>query len=101
MRSATCSTERFSETLIRSPREHRLGPLGQPRLLGQRHQQLERLVGDPVLGVVQEQPRALGRQPLAAGGVGGEQLAQMHPLELAVVLPSAFQAGRSRSGGPA
>ena len=76
-RSATCSTARSSVTLMRSPREHRVDPLAQPALLGQRDQQPQRLVGDPVLRVVEVQAGGLGGQPLAALGVVGEQLAQV------------------------
>ena len=45
----------------------------QARFLGQLQQQAERLVGDAVLGVIEEEPRGLGRQPLAAAGIVGEQ----------------------------
>ena len=60
-------------------------------LVGELREQPQRLVGDPVLRVVEEEAGALGDQPLAAAGVLGEQLAQV-PL------------GRSRRGasrGPA
>ena len=47
---------------------------------------LERLVGDPVLRVVEEEAGALGGQPLAAVGVLGEQIAQVPLADLGVVL---------------
>ena len=41
--------------------EHRVDPLPQPRLLGQRDKQPERLVRDPVLRVVEVETRRLER----------------------------------------
>ena len=58
--------------------EHRVAALGEPALLGQRDEQRERLVGDPVLRVVEVEARGLGGQPLAALRIGGEQVAQVH-----------------------
>ena len=51
----------------------------QARLLGQLQQQLQRLVGDAVLGVVEIEPDGLDRQALAALGIVGEELAEMQP----------------------
>jgi hypothetical protein len=65
--------------------EHGVPALGHSRLLGQRHQQPHRLVGDPVLGVVQVEPGRLGGQPLAPARVAGEQVAQMLPGDVVVV----------------
>ena len=72
------------------PPEHGFDALVQPALTGELHQQPHRLVGDPVLGVVEKQPLGLGRQPLAAAGIVGKQLTQVHvagagvmPLQLA------------------
>jgi hypothetical protein len=65
--------------------EHRLAPLREPALLGERHEQLERFVGDPVLRVVEVEPGGLGRQPGAAAGVGGEQIAQVLRRDLSMV----------------
>ena len=59
--------------------EHRLAPLLQPAGVGQREQQPQRLVVDPLLGVVEVQPGAFGDQALAAPRVGIEQLAQAAP----------------------
>ena len=39
--------------------EHRVDPVAQARLLGQLQQEVERLVGDAVLGVVEEEARGL------------------------------------------
>ena len=65
-RSAMCRTARFSVTLIFSPRNIASMRSRRPRLLGEREQQLDRLVGDPVLRVVEEQAGALGRQQYVA-----------------------------------
>ncbi len=65
--------------------EHRLAPLGEPAFLGQRDQQPDRLVGDPVLGVVEPKAGGLGDETLAALGVGGEELAQVAVGDLGVV----------------
>ena len=54
--------------------EHGVDPLAQAGLLGQLQQELERLVGDAILRVVEVEPDRLGRQPLAALGVVGEEL---------------------------
>ena len=58
--------------------EHGVDPRAQAGFLGQLQQQLERLVGDAVLRVVEVDAGRLGRQPLAARGIVGEELAQMH-----------------------
>ena len=81
--------------------EHRLDPLRQPGLLGQRHQQLDRLVGDPVLRVVEIQAGALGDQPLAPRRVGGEQVAQMQILDVLVVPAQPLPASALGQGGHA
>ena len=82
--------------------EHRLDMGAQPGLLREREQQGERLVGDPVLGVVQVQARPLGCQPLPARGIIGEQLAQVHVADRLVVAgklgPRGTLAQRSRAG---
>ena len=66
--------------------EHRVAPVGHATLVGELREQLQRLVGDPVLGVVEEEARALGDEPGAAVGVLREQLTQMAIADLAVVL---------------
>ena len=65
--------------------EHRLSALGQPTLGGERREQLEGLVGDPVLRQVEVQAGRLGDQPLAAARVLGEQVAQVASGELRVM----------------
>ena len=77
MRRATWSTDRFSDTLIRSPPEHRVAALPEARLLGEADEERQRLVGDPVLGVVEVEADRLERQALAATRVLGEEVAQM------------------------
>src|SRR5574337_511473 len=53
MRRATCRTERFSDTLIRSPKNIHVPTHLEIGLLGQLKQQIQDLVGDAVLGVIQ------------------------------------------------
>ncbi len=66
--------------------KHRVDPLTQAALLGERDQQAERLVGDSVLGVVEEDAGRLGRQPLAPPRVVGEEISQVQIAHLAVML---------------
>ena len=66
--------------------EHRVPALGHPGLLGQLDQQPQRFVGDAVLGVVEVQSGRFGREALAAPRFIGEQLAQVNPGDLGVVL---------------
>ena len=75
-RSATCSTARFSVTLILSPRNIASMRARSPDSSASCSSRRERLVGDAVLRVVEEDAGGLGRQPLAARGVVGEELAQ-------------------------
>ena len=56
--------------------EHGIDLLAQTRLFGELDQQLQRLVGHPVLRVVEKDAAGLGGQALAPAGVGGEQIAQ-------------------------
>ena len=72
MRSATCSTERFSDDVDPLAGEHRVPVVLELRLLGQLQQQAHGLVGDAVLRVVEVEPGCLGAEPLAARGVLGE-----------------------------
>ena len=65
--------------------EHHLDPLGQPGLLGERDQQVDRLVGDPVLGIVEVQARRLCPEPLAAARVLGEQVTEVNVADLRVM----------------
>ena len=59
--------------------EHGVDPRAQARLLGQlRRSSRERLVGDAVLRVVEVEAGRLGGQALAALGIVGEELAQVH-----------------------
>ena len=57
--------------------EHRFAALFDAALAGQLAEQHQRLVGDPVLREVEEEPGAVGDQPLAALFVGGEEVAQV------------------------
>ena len=78
--------------------EHRVDAPAQVGLLGQLQQQLQRLGGDTVLGVVEKDPRRLGRHPFAALRVRCEQVSQMQSAHLvAMSLDAAFHAGRVMS----
>ena len=83
-----------------SPREHRVAALLDPALLGQLAEQQQRLVGDPVLGEVEVEAGALGDQALAALGVGGEEVAQVLPLDLGVVPLERLPGGPPPETGP-
>jgi hypothetical protein len=65
--------------------EHRVDPLAQAALLGEPDEQPQRLVGDPVLRVVEADPLGLEREPLAAVGVAREEVAEMQVADLLVV----------------
>ena len=62
--------------------EHRLRALRETGLARELEQEAQRLVGDAVLRVVEIDACALGREPLAAGRVVGEQVAQMEPADV-------------------
>src|SRR5262249_9452736 len=66
--------------------EHRVAPLGDALLVGELDKELQRLVGDPVLRVVEEEPGAFCDQALTAAGVLGEELAQMPFADRGVML---------------
>ena len=85
MRKATWRTERSSDTLMRSPRNMASRWLGEVRLLGQLQEQPHRLVGDPVLGVVEVEADGLHPEPFTAVRILGEQLPQVPPGDLVVV----------------
>ena len=80
-RSATCSTARFSVTLIFSPRNMASIRAAQAAFVRQLKQELERFVGDAVLRVIEEEADRFGCQALAAFGVGGKELPQMQALD--------------------
>ena len=85
-RSATCSTARFSETLILSPRNMASMRSRSPDSWASCKQQSQGLVGDPVLGIVEIDPGGFDRQPLAALAILGKELPQMDALDLLIVL---------------
>jgi hypothetical protein len=58
-------------------REHRIDARSQPRFLRELEQQLEALVGDPILRVVEVDADGLGRHPLAALRIARKELAQV------------------------
>ena len=57
--------------------EHRVDARAQAGFLRELEQQLERFVGDPVLGVIEIDPGAFGIHPLATIRIVGEELAEM------------------------
>src|SRR5262249_24053457 len=65
--------------------EHGLDARTEVALLGQGEQERQGFVSDAVLRIVEVQPHRLGGQPLAARGVGGEQIAQLQVARLLVV----------------
>ena len=67
------------------PAKHRLDSRLQAGLLGEPKKQLERLVGDAILGVVQVEAHSLHRHPLAARWIVREELSQMKIRRLFVV----------------
>ena len=69
-------------TLIRSPANIASRRSQTPRLLGERDEQSNRLLGDAVLRVVEEQPRSLGREPLGPSRVAVEEIAKVRPPHL-------------------
>ena len=99
MRSATCSTERFSEHVYALPGEHGVAVALEVGLLGKLDQQLHRLVDHPVLRVVQVQPHSLGSQSLPPCRVLVEELAQTLALDCRRgAAASAAKAGRCLNG---
>ena len=79
--------------------EHGVDAGAEAGLLGQLQQQLQRLVGDAVLRVVEEEADGLDGQALAALRIVGEEFAEMLARELLRSgLARAFQAGREVSG---
>ena len=109
-RSATCRTARPSVTLMRSPENMASIRSARPRSCGQPQQEADRLVGRPVLGVVEVEPGRLGDHPLAAGRVGREQVAQVRVAHRGRVilerrpgrgLPQRLHVGAFWSGGGA
>ncbi len=60
------------------PAEHGPDPGAQSRLIRQPDEEMHRFIGDAVLRVVEEQPRALGGQSLATRRIIGEQRAQVN-----------------------
>src|SRR5580765_2452802 len=65
--------------------EHGVHALAQTRFCGQANEQLQRLVGDAVFGVIKEQTGGVGRESLTTSWVLGEQFAQMDFSELLLV----------------
>ncbi len=58
--------------------EHRIDALAQAALLRELDEEPDRLVGDAVLRVIEEQAGGSERQALASARVGREEIAQMH-----------------------
>ena len=85
MRSATWSTARSSVVLMCSPGEHGVAvrlDLGRP---GQVHQEAQRLVGHPLLRVVEDEVRRPRRHALGPLRVVGEEFAEVSRRDRVVV----------------
>jgi hypothetical protein len=67
------------------PTKHRVDALVQGGLLHQLHEEFESLVGDAILGVIQEKARCLAGETLATFVVSREEVAQMESLDLVVM----------------
>ena len=78
LRSATCSTARSSVMLIFSPANIRSRQPSTSACARQVAQQAHRLVGDAVLGVVEEEVVQIAARTARSARVAGEQVAQMH-----------------------
>ncbi len=79
--------------------EHALAPALELALAGQLTEQRHRLVGDPVLGVIQQDlPPAQG-EALEALGVGGEEIAHVHVGHLFVVAGERLPGGAFGQAG--
>jgi hypothetical protein len=65
--------------------EHRLGALGEAGLLGELHEQVQRLVDHAILGVVEVEAGTLGHEALAPRRVVREEIAQMRVSDERVV----------------
>ena len=59
--------------------KHRLSPFGHPARAGELHEELLRLVGEPLFGIVEVETAGFGGQPRAAIRVGLEQFPQRRP----------------------
>ena len=67
--------------------EHRVDPIAQAGATSEREEERERLVGEPVLRVVEEDARRLGSHSLAPLGVGREQIAEVRVPDRLVMAP--------------
>ena len=66
--------------------EHGVDALAQARLLRKLQQQGQGFVGDAVLGIVEIDSGGFGHEPLAALAILGEELPQVGPPDLLVML---------------
>ena len=65
--------------------EHRVDAFPQSRVSCELEQKREGFVGDAILGVIQFDAGGGGREPLAACGIFGEQLAEMQLANFSIV----------------
>jgi hypothetical protein len=79
--------------------KHRVDPLAQAAVAGERDEEPDGLVGDAVLRVVEEEAGALGGQALPAAGVAREQVAEVLGAVLLEVLLQGFPGGAVRETG--
>ena len=66
--------------------EHGVDAGAQAAVLREADEQRHRLVGDPVLRIIEIDARGLQRQPFAASRIAREQLAEMHGADVPMVL---------------
>ena len=59
--------------------EHSVDPPSQVGLFGEAKEQAEGFAGDAIFRIIQEDARGFGSQFLAAGGIAGKQIVQVHP----------------------
>ena len=65
--------------------KHGVDARAQAGLLGEAEEQGQRLIGDPVLRIVEIDAGGLGRQPFTAAGIAREQLAEMNGADFVMV----------------
>ena len=65
--------------------KHGIDPPTQPGLFGETEEQRQRLIGDPVLRIVEINAGGLRRQPFATAGIARKKLAEMNGADLVMV----------------
>lgn len=83
----------FLGRIDRLTAEHGVPALAQSTVLGQIHQQGERVIGDAVFGIVEIQPGGVDLQPLAALRVIRKKLPQVPSADVAVMIDERLPRG--------